>query len=129
MASHTNPSSTQLLHAPSNTSIIPLLLLLTSPFFKLSTPGTKPGFFTINAINSPGSPPIEKNSTPGTSSTKDLKTGWVAIRTRCPCVWESSEARDKKGWMSPREPMSWITMLSLGREVSEGGTVSAGVEG
>lgn len=71
--------------------------------------GIRPGFFTINAINSAGSPPILKNSSP-CSSTVSRKERCVASRTRWPC-----EARyfpiARKGWISPRDPTTWMTMF------------------
>jgi len=74
-----------------------------------SNPGSRPGFFTMNAIISAGSPPISKNSNPP-SSTKSRKARCVANRTRCP-YFCSSVPIATNGCMSPREPMTWITML------------------
>ncbi len=75
------PVSMQDLQQPSIICSMPFLRLVTSPLFKASKPGISPGFLTIKAISSAGSPPILKNSRPF-SSTNFSKTGCVAIRTR-----------------------------------------------
>jgi hypothetical protein len=50
--------------------------------------------FTMKAINSAGSPPILKNSSPP-SLTKSRKAKWVASRTRCPCFLSSFPSATK----------------------------------
>lgn len=72
--------------------------------------GMRPGFLTMKAISSVGSPPMEKNSRPE-ARTKDLKVACVATRTRWPADWRAAP-RARKGWTSPRLPTSWITMFN-----------------
>lgn len=74
--------------------------------------GMTPGFLTIYAISSAGSPEMLKNSMPY-PSTKPLNTGWVAGRIRCPNSF-SLRARATNGCTSPREPTTCITILSCG---------------
>lgn len=62
------------------------------------------------AINSAGSPPIEKNSRPA-DWTKVLNMPWVAILTRWPYFCNSFPIATK-GCTSPRLPTTWITILS-----------------
>lgn len=82
--------------------------------------GMIPGFLTIYAINSAGSPEMLKNSMPY-PSTKPLNTAWVARRIRCPNSF-SLRARATNGCTSPREPTTCITILSCGH-VDESFTV------
>lgn len=81
---------------PSRISAIPLRLLPTSPSFSDFIPGRRPGFLTIKAINSVGSPPISKNSKPF-SSTNFLNVPWVAKRIRWPYLLFNSRPRATKG--------------------------------
>lgn len=74
--------------------------------------GMIPGFLTMYAVNSAGSPEMLKNSMPY-PSTKLLNTGWVARRMRCP-NWFSLRARATNGCTSPREPTTCITTFSFG---------------
>ena len=98
--------------------------LLTSPWHSDLYPGINPGFFTINAISAAGSPPMLKNSKPF-SSTSCLKIGWVAILTRWPCFSFNTWPSDTKGWTSPREPTTCMTMLSSGGAVYPGASPSS----
>ena len=72
--------------------------------------GMRPGFFTMNAISSAGSPPIGKNSSPDLR-TNERKVSCVAIRTRWPVAWRAVP-RARKGWTSPLLPTTWITMFN-----------------
>ena len=82
-SSLTSPSSAHDLQQPCRISAMPLRLLPTSPSLSDFMPGMRPGFLTIKAISSAGSPPMLKNSKPF-SSTNFLKVPWVARRTRWP---------------------------------------------
>lgn len=75
------PVSMHDLHVPRKISAMPFLLLPTSPLHSVFIPGIRPGFLTIKAMSSAGSPPILKNSKPF-SMTKSLNVGCVASRTR-----------------------------------------------
>ena len=96
------PASIHDLQQPLNISYIPFRRLPMSPFRTVSNPGIlvmldfmgkqmspndgrthSPGFLTIKAMSSAGSPPMLKNSSPF-SSTKSLNVGCVARRTRWP---------------------------------------------
>lgn len=68
------PDSMQLLQQPSKIVANSARRFPTSPDFQLSLPGNSPGFLTIYAMSEFGSPPIEKNSKPF-SSTKSLNIG------------------------------------------------------
>ncbi|KAI6751097.1 hypothetical protein HG530_014011 [Fusarium avenaceum] len=72
-----------------------------SPALTVSRVGIKPGFLTMKAISSEGSPPTEKNSRPESFSTKSRNAGTLPIF--------------KKGWASPREPITMITMFKRAR--------------
>lgn len=91
---------------------MPFRLFPTSPSFNDFIPGIRPGFLTINAINSVGSPPMSKNSNPF-SSTNFLNVPCVARRTRCP-YFMSSRPRATNGWTSPRDPTTCMAMLRGG---------------
>lgn len=106
-------------------SSIAFLRLPTSPDLSESNPGISPGFFTMKAISSWGSPPMLKNSNPF-SSTKDWKTGCVASRTLCPYVDFNVFPRAMNGWTSPREPTTWITTFNFGGGVCPGNPPKAG---
>lgn len=108
-----SPASIHDLQHPRIISYIPARRLPMSPFFRESIPGMSPGFLTIKAMSSAGSPPMLKNSSPF-SSTKVLKVGWVAKRTRCPYFCFKTWPKETKGWTSPREPTTCITTLSGG---------------
>ena len=69
-----SPASMQDLQQPLMISSIPLRRLPTSPFRSESKPGMSPGFLTMNAMSSDGSPLMLKNSRPF-SSTNFWKTG------------------------------------------------------
>ena len=92
---------------------MPLRRLPTSPLRRVSIPGIRPGFFTMKAMSSAGSPPMLKNSNPF-SSTNALNVGWVASRTRCP--YRSCKVLPKatNGCTSPREPTIWTTTFNGG---------------
>ena len=76
-----SPVSMHDLQHPCTISYIPFRRLPTSPDFRESIPGIRPGFFTMKAMSSAGSPPILKYSNPF-SSTKPLKVECVASLTR-----------------------------------------------
>lgn len=110
-------SSVTLIHArqnPWNISYMESRFLPISPALTVEMDGISPGFLTIKAISSAGSPPTEKNSRPESRSTNSLNAGCVAIRTRCPCSSLSSFPSFRKGCISPLLPMTIITRLSLG---------------
>lgn len=112
-------SSVALIHArqkPWNISNMESRFLPISPALTVETDGISPGFLTIKAISSAGSPPTEKNSRPESCSTNSLKAGCVAIRTRCPCSSLRSFPSFKKGCMSPLLPMTMMTRLSVGTD-------------
>lgn len=111
MESIPSPASMQERQHLFKTSRIAFRLCSTPPLRTVSKLGTRPGFLTMNAISSAGSPPRLKNSRPK-SSTKDLEVGCVAIRTRCPNFF-SARAREMNGCTSPREPMIWMTTFNL----------------
>lgn len=46
-----------------------------SPALTVDSDGISPGFLTMNAMSSAGSPPTEKNSSPESCSTKVLNAG------------------------------------------------------
>ena len=106
-------ASAQDLQQPSIISAMPLRLLPTSPSFSDFIPGMRPGFLTIKAISSAGSPPMLKNSKPF-SSTNFLNVPCVARRTRCPYVFLRTRPSARNGWTSPREPTTCMTTLSGG---------------
>lgn len=104
-------------------SRIAFRLFCTSPLRIVSKLGIRPGFFTMYAISSAGSPPRLKNSRPK-SSTNAWKVGWVAIRTRCPnCL--SVRPREMNGCTSPLEPTIWMTMFNLGVGIPIASSASA----
>lgn len=107
------PVSMHDLQVPRKISAMPFLLFPTSPLRNVSKPGIKPGFLTIKAMSSAGSPPMLKNSSPF-SMTKSLNVGCVASRTLWPYVSLSTLPRATKGCTSPREPTTWITTLRGG---------------
>lgn len=111
---------------PSRISAMPLRRLPTSPSRRDFTPGMRPGFLTMNAISSAGSPPMSKNSRPF-SSTNVLKVRWVANRTRWPYSFFSTWPSATKGWTSPLEPTTCITTLSGGGGLN--GTPSSSTNG
>ena len=98
-----SPSSMQDRQQPCTISYIPLRRLPTSPLRRESIPGIRPGFLTMNAMSSAGSPPMLKNSRPF-SATNFLNVSWVASLTRCPYVFFRTLPKAMKGWTSPREP-------------------------
>lgn len=112
MGSSPFPASVQERQHRLKTSRISFRLLCTSPSRTVSKLGIRPGFFTMNAINSAGSPPRLKNLNPK-SSINVWKVGWVAIRTRCPNNLSASP-REMNGCTSPLEPTIWMTMFNLG---------------
>ena len=120
-----SPASMQDLQQPKTISSIPFLRLPTSPLFKDSMPGISPGFLTMNAISSDGSPPMLKNSSPF-SSTKLWNVGWVATRTRWPYVAFKIFPRATNGCTSPRDPTTWITTFNFGGGTCPGSPPSAG---
>lgn len=79
----------------------------------------------MKAINSAGSPPILKNSR-SASRMKSRNARCVASRTRCPCAF-SSFPRATNGCMSPRDPITWMTMLRFSGKYlpSSAGTLAA----
>jgi hypothetical protein len=88
-------------------------LFRTSPLMAERPEGMRPGFRTMKAMSSPGSPPMSKNSIP-CLSTRPLKAAWVARRIRWPerC---NSLPMDMNGWTSPRDPTTWMTILRFGQ--------------
>ena len=81
---------------------IALRLRCISPCRSVSSFGIKPGFLTMYAINSTGSPPMLKNSSP-CPSISPWKIGCVAMRIRWP-YFCNVKPRDTNGWTSPLEP-------------------------
>jgi hypothetical protein len=79
-----------------------LRLRCISPCRSASSFGIRPGFLTMYAINSAGSPPMLKNSSP-CSSINRWKIGCVATRIRWP-NFRNVKPRDTNGWTSPLEP-------------------------
>jgi len=75
------PASMQDRQQPMSIVWMPWRLLVISPLLRASNPGIKPGFLTIKAMSSAGSPPMLKNSSP-LSSTNFWKVGCVASLTR-----------------------------------------------
>src|ERR1700722_4166430 len=69
-----SPASMQDLQHPVIISYIPALRFPMSPFLSESIPGIRPGFLTMKAMSSAGSPPMLKNSKPF-SVTKSRKVG------------------------------------------------------
>jgi hypothetical protein len=120
-----SPASIQDLQHPRTISSIPFRRLPTSPLFKESNPGMRPGFLTIKAMSSAGSPPMLKNSKPF-SSTKPWNVGCVANRTRCPYVLFKTLPSATKGCTSPLDPTTCITTFSFGGGVCPGNPPSAG---
>ena len=108
-----SPVSKQLLQHPLIIVAISFLLFPMSPFLMVSKPGMSPGFLTMNAINSEGSPPMLKNSSPF-SCTNLWNTGCVASLTRCPYVSFSTLPKATKGCTSPRDPTTCITTFMGG---------------
>ena len=98
-----SPISMQDLQQPSTISYMPFLRLPTSPLRSESIPGIRPGFFTMKAMSSAGSPPMLKNSR-SFSSTKPLNVGCVANRTRWPYFSLNTFPKATKGCTSPRDP-------------------------
>lgn len=107
------PVSMHDLQVPRRISAMPFLLLPTSPLRRVSKPGIRPGFLTMKAISSAGSPPMLKNSSPF-SMTKSLKVGCVANRTRWPYVSLSTFPSATNGCTSPLEPTTCMTTFSGG---------------
>lgn len=99
------------LQQPLSISAIILRFFCMSPALRLFMLGISPGLRTMYAINSVGSPPIGKNSSPDLR-TKVSKTLCVARRTLCPCAWSSFPSAIK-GCTSPRLPTTCMTILSL----------------
>ena len=60
---------------PWNISNIESRFRPTSPALTVDNDGMRPGFLTMKAISSAGSPPTEKNSSPESFSTKVLNAG------------------------------------------------------
>ena len=124
-----SPASKQERQQPRIISAMLFRLAPISPFRRESNPGMSPGFLTINAMSSEGSPPMLKNSSPF-SSTNSLKVGCVARRTRWPYVSLRTLPSATKGWTSPKayqpafqkmlvrhvplDPTTWITTFILG---------------
>lgn len=98
---------------------MPFRRLVISPLFRASMPGMRPGFFTMKAMSSAGSPPMLKNSSPF-SSTNFWKVACVASRTLWPYVSFNTFPSATKGCTSPREPTIWMTTFSFGGGVCPG---------
>jgi hypothetical protein len=98
---------------PRRISAMPFLLLPTSPLQSVFMPGIRPGFLTMNAMSSAGSPPMLKNSRPF-SMTKSLNVGCVASRTRWPYVSFSTLPRATNGCTSPLDPTTCMTTFRGG---------------
>ena len=69
------------LQQPSSMTYVSFRCSLICPFAIVLKAGNSPGCFTMKAMSFAGSPPMLKNSS-SFSSTKSLKIGCVAIRTR-----------------------------------------------
>ena len=112
-SSLTSSVSAQDLQQPWRISAMSLRRLPTSPSFSDFIPGMRPGFLTMKAMSSAGSPPMSKNSSP-LSSTNFLNVSCVARRIRWPNLSLSSWPSATNGWTSPREPTTCITMFRGG---------------
>lgn len=91
-----------------------------APWNSVSIFGISFGLCTMKDISSAGSPPILKNSRP-CCLTKSRKIRCVARRTRWPCCFKAFP-RTIKGWTSPRDPTTCMTMLSLTGNLRSSGT-------